>query len=224
MSRTAWPVLSDVTAIAVGMGVTIGSAPSTVVQQQVLDSVIEWMEVRTRRDFITATENRYFDGNGTGSIEVDEFITVNSVAIVGWFGNTNGLALTSPVASVRSNYPNTRIRIYRGSVPAWYQYWVDRFPEGRENIEVNALWGYNTTIPAPVWQAVAYQAAALIINYKLFKSDGYLIKWQEEDVTEVRNYMDPFKYFDSGMTFKAIVKEYKRPSGVRLRRQTKPLL
>lgn len=213
MSHTDWPALSDISAIALGMGVSLPtSVLGTAIQQSVLDSVIENITRKTHRTWVVTSAERYYDGNNTGQIEVDEFVSLTSVELIGWFGISTGLSLSNVIAIERPTFPNTKIQIYRGSLPALYRVWVDRFPSGRSNIKTVASWGYATTIPADLWLGVAYQAAGILINWKLFKTDGFLIKWTEADVTQVQNYMDPFKYFASGMTYKGLIKMYKKPA------------
>lgn len=224
-THTAWPVLTDISLVAGSMGITLGTATmSTAFQQYQLDAVIEAINQGTRRTWITATEDRYFDGSGSGQLEIDEYVTISTVQLVGWFGVTAGLALQNVVEVSKNQFPKTRIQIFRGSIPAFYNVWVDRFPVGRSNILINALWGYANTIPNDLWWGAAYQAAAVLINLSLFKTDGFLIKWQEADVTEVRNYMDPFKFFKSGKTFESLIKFYKKPSSFFFDKQTRRLV
>ncbi len=224
MSHTSWPTLTDVSSIASAMNVTLTTAQGTAIQQSFLDSVINNFTTKTRRTWLTVTEDRFYDGNDTGEIEVNEFITLNSIDIVGWFGITSGLTILSPINVVRPTYPNTRIQVYRGSTPALYRVWLDRFVVGRGNIKINALWGYATTIPDDVWLGVALQAAGLLVNLSLFKTSGFLIKWSEEEVTEVRNYQDPFKFMGNGMSYKGLIELYKAPSAYRFRKMGRAMV
>lgn len=218
------PTVTDISAVATAMGVTIGTHISNVVQQNVLDAVITNFKNRTHRTFVPVSETRYFDGNNSGMIEVDDFVTLSTVELVGWYGITNALTLSNYAAVERSGYPINRIQIYKGSIPSLPSMWIDRFPAGRSNVKITALWGFASTVPDDVWQAIVYQASGIVINMSLFKTQGYLIKWQEADVSEVRNYMDPFKFFSSVMDYKGTIKLYKRPSGLIFRKQAKPLV
>lgn len=224
MSHTAWPTIADVSVIASAMGVTLNvTAQSQEFQNTILDSVINNIATKTRRQFLVTTESRYYDGNDTGELEIDEFITLNSIEIIGWWGITSGLTISNPIAVNRAQFPNTRIQVYRGSIPALYRVWIDRFVQGRGNILVNAAWGYGTTIPSDLWLGAAYQATGILLNMRQYNEDGYLIKWSEEDVTQVRNRMDPFKFFDSGMTWKGLLTSYRKPSSYFIRKQTRSL-
>lgn len=224
MSYTAWPTVTDVQDLLGMMNITLSTAATTSIQQQVIDGVVSYVTRKTHRQFTVTTEDRYFDGNETGEIEINEYVSINSINIVGWFGATGGLQLTNYQEIHRPGFPATRVQIYRGSLPALYRVWIDRFPAGRSNIQVNAAWGYDTTIPADLWDGVAYEAAGMMINRQAYNSNGYLIKWGEADVSEVRNYMDPFKFFNRPYTLKQLINLYKVPQGFFFRKWTKPCL
>lgn len=225
MPYTAWPTVTDSVNIAEAMNQTIGATVSTELQTVVRDAVVERVKRFTQRTWIPETETRSFDGNGTGILEVDDYITLNSIVIVGWFGQTTGLTLENFNAVEKNTFPNNRIQIYRGSIPNYVGQWANAFPIGRSNIEINAVWGYDTTIPPDLWLAVAYQQTGILLNWKQFESAGYLVKWQEADVTEVRMRLDPFEFFKhSGLDFDKVLKRYKRPSGIQLRKQAKRLI
>jgi hypothetical protein len=222
MSHTAYPVLSDITAIAVGMNVSLGTAMSTAVQQNILDSVISNFERSTRRTFLLTDATRYYNGSDTGEIIIDEYRTISTVEIVGYLGGS--ISLASPIEFEQNGYPKTRLQIARGSAIGVYPLLLDRFPAGRSNIKVVARWGYADTIPDDIWWGIAYQAAGVIINARKFDTDGYLIKWQEADVTQVRNYQDPFKYYNSGTTYKSLIQLYKKPTSSRIIKQRRQLV
>jgi hypothetical protein len=224
MSHTAWPVLTDISNVAMAMGVTFPLTLVEDVQQNVLDSVVDNFTNKTHRTWIATDDTRYYDGNDTGEIEVDEYITLSTLQVVGWFGITTGAVLENMVPITRPGFPQTRIQIYRGSLPGLYRVWIDRFPVGRSNIAITAKWGWATTIPADVWMAVNYKAAGILVNIDNYEKEGFLIKWQEAGVTEVRNYMDPFKFFHSGMTYENIIDQYKKPAGYFIRKQARRLI
>lgn len=224
MSHTAWPTHTDISQVASAMGITLGTAFSSAYITTKIDAIVENFSNRTHRNFIPVQETRYFNGNGRGELEIDDIVTLTSVDIVGWFNITPGLNLDNVHLVERPGYPKNRIQVYQGSVPGLYHMWVDRFPIGRDNIKVVATWGFSSTIPHDVWDAIRLQAAGQIINESNYKSAGFLIKWQEADVTEVRNYMDPFKYFHLPYTYNGIIKLYKKPSGTVFRRQEKQLI
>lgn len=227
--HTAWPQLTDVTSVVTAMGGSISVGTS--IQQTILDGVISTVHRKTHRTFIPETEVRYFNGNDSGEIEIDEFITISTIELIGWFGITTGLELANfaPIEN-RPGFPNTRIQIYRGSVPAWYRHWVDRFPSGRQNLKISATWGYDTTIPDDLWYGVLAQTTGALINIDQAKntevSKGFLIKWSEADVTEVRNQMDPFKFLSvgAGGGFRELLRTYKRPDSYYFRKRTRVLV
>lgn len=222
---TAWPTTTDLATIASAMGVTFGASIGSAFQTQVLGAVTDSIKSRTRRLFeVESGGTRYYDGTGTGQMEIDEFTTISTLEIVGWYGLTSGLILQEIHEVQRYGFPKTMIQIFKGSLPALGRNWVDRFPVGRSNIKIIANWGYDTTIPQDLWYAAAYQATALLLNMKQYDEDGYLIKMAEADVTEVRNRMDPFKFFNSSDTFSKIVRRYAKPSGYYLRKQNRQIV
>jgi hypothetical protein len=222
--KTAWPEVTDVASIVSAMGVTMRTAISTAIQTNILNACISNFNARTRRTWLPVTETRYFNGSDSGMIEVDEYTEISTVEIIGWYGITSGMVIDSIVEVDRANYPKTKIQIYRNSLPGLYRVWVDRFPAGRSNIKITADWGYATTVPDDVWWGVAYQAAGILINISNYATDGFNIKWQEADVTEVRMYMDPFTFFKTGTTYKGLCNLYRRPASFALRKQAKPLV
>lgn len=224
MSHTAWPTITDVADLAASMNVTFGTAISTAVQQGAIDSVVENVGRRTHRTFIPVTEQRYYDGNDTGELEIDDFVTLYTVQLVGWYGVVSGITMDNLAQVDRATFPTNRLQIYRGSLPSFYRYWIDRFPRGRGNVAVSATWAYANTIPDDLWWGVAYQAAGILINRRNYTTAGYLVKWTEDETTEVRNYMDPFKFFKSGTTYEGLLKQYRKPSGYFIRKQQRQLV
>lgn len=231
MSHTAMPILSDITAICTQMGVTLSTATfSTAYQQDVLDSVIDEVHRVTRRTFVLESETRYFDGNGKGLLIVDDFVTFDTataVEVIGWIQNTSGIILTNVYPVVTDKFPQNKIQIIQGSVSQFPSLYLDQFPEGRSNIKITCTWGYANTIPADLWLGIAWKAAGIMINQTLFNTEGYLIKWQEGDVTEVTGYQNPFQFMGGNSVakdpFKVLLTKYRKPRSHSIYRQEKPL-
>lgn len=227
MSHTTWPTITDVSALVSAMGGTVTAG--TAIQDSILDAVIQTVNLRTHRTWIPTTTTRYYNGNDQGEIEIDEFITISTIELIGWFGVTTGLELSNfaPIEN-RPGYPNTRLQIYRGSIPAFYRHWVDRFPSGRQNLKITGIFGYATTIPDDLWWGVAAQAAGIHLNmlqYGAQGTAGFLIKWAEADVTEVRNALDPFKFVGIPYgSLKALIKVYKKPDSYLFRKRQRVLV
>ncbi len=183
-SYAAWPTISDVQDRLDMAGITLRtssrvSAPTY--RQRVLDAVTAEVTKRTHRTFVPVTETRYFDGSGTGVQEVDEIVTLTSVAVMGW---VSGSPLTLDNVYLRQDktYPHTLIEITQGILPAAVLYF-DAFPAGRQNIKVVGSWGYAATIPADLWESVAEETAARLAAESVFDPDGRLESWREADGT-----------------------------------------
>jgi len=218
--KTVWPVAQDIKDIATAMGSALPSRITDTVINQCIDGAVRNIIQHTKRTWIPVNEKRYFDGSGTGEMEVDDFISLTTVNIIGIQSTvTAPLDNVSPV--VRANFPNTRIQIYKGSIPFYNNQWITIFPIGRSNIEIDARWGYAESIPDDLWLCAAYQAVAMGLNFSTYNADGFLIKWTEADVAEVRNRYDPFKHLGGmpGMSYRDIIKLYKRPSSYLIRKQ-----
>jgi hypothetical protein len=223
---TAWPTIGDVSSIMRAMNQTLNASIDNHLQTNTIRAVIETVKRRTLRDFVVTTETRYYDGNGTGRMEIDEHITISTIAISGWYGNSIGLELPTVYSVVRPGVPKTKLQIFRGSLPAMGNHYINIFPSGRSNIEVTGDFGYDTTIPMDLWLGVAYQAAGIFMNWDRYRSAGFLIKIQEADVAEVRQQMNPFDLMktDGVLSFESVIQRYKKPSGFSLRKQQRKMI
>lgn len=223
MSHTDWPTITDANTIASAMGVTFGTA-QTAAFTMISESLIQTIKTRTHRTFITITEDRTYDGSDTGRLEVDDYISINTIQLLGFFGNTPGLSLDNFNPVDKKTFPKSVIQVYQGSVPAFMHMWIDRFPAGRSNIKINALWGYDTTIPSDLWLGVNLQLTGMLLNGMMFNTEGWLVKIAEANATEVRQFIDPFKFFGGVKSFNNLIEFYKRPGSYYLRKQLRPLM
>jgi len=221
---TIWPTRTEVKNLVSAMGVSIPA--------RVTDSTIDLFIAaasanfvqHTKRTWTPTTEVRTFNGSGTGMLEIDDYISISTVTFIG-----NPTVIALPIDHFHevsvANYPKNRIQIYQGGALSFNNQWITAFPSGRSNIEINANWGYGASIPSDVWLCVAYQSVAMIVNFTQFDINGYLIKFSEADVTEVRNRYDPFQFFTKGaLSYRETVKLYKLPSSRYTRRQAKILI
>jgi len=223
---TKWPTLKDLEDKLSATGLKLPAGTTLEYLQRQLDAVAEETERYCRRQFVPspAPETRWFDGTGTGEIEIDEYISISSIRIVGWFGSQIGFSITHWNEVKRNRHPKTRVQIFQGSLPAFARIWIDRFPIGRNNIEVTAIWGYDAEIPADLWEAVVSEAAYRILTETVFPSSGWLKEWQEADVLESREYLDPKKYLSWNKQFRSALKKYRKPDAVYLRKLTRTMI
>lgn len=222
---TAWPVEDDVYALLdqVGLNPTGDRRPDPDITSRLLAAVAAEITRRTHRQFVAASATRYFDGSGTGEQEVDEIITLASAGIVGLDG-TASLELTNARLRTDNTYPNTIIEIFQTSLPALGFGTVNRFPQGRQNIEVTGTWGYGATIPADLWEAAAQEVAGRTAAQLLFQGDGRLSEWQEADVREKYLLQLPGEAAGWHGYFEDRVKAYTRPVDRNIRRWKAPMI
>jgi len=218
-THTAWPTVTQGNIYLTGFGLTLNAAYDSTFQQRIMDAVTSDFEEYTRRRFIpTATGvTRYFDGSGTGEQDVDDYIDLTSVKLMGFLGASGGLSLLNVWETDRDMYPKNRLQIFQGSLPSFTRVYVDRFPEGRSNIECVGQWGYAQYIPANVWEAVAGEYAVRLATLSTYQLDGWVTQWREADVGEIMSLQVPEKYLMEHRTYRNLRDMYKLPVSKHLR-------
>lgn len=217
---TVWPTVAQVQAKAKGLGLEIAEDMDMDYVQQVVDSVVAEIEQECRRNFVGVVETRYFDGSGRGEQEVDEYIDITAVEILGYFGSVAGMSLTDWWEPETKKHPKTRIQIYQGSQPTMTRIYVGSFPFGRSNIKVTGTWGYAPTIPANIWGAVLDYAACVLAAESMYSQSGggFKAMWKEADVMEQVLLLDPRKFLPHMQRIRRAIKQYRKPTGKYLRR------
>lgn len=220
---TAWPTPTEVYSLLTSAGIAPTLASGSDLAQLRIDAAVQELTKRTHRQFLPGEEGevRYFDGTGTGAMEVDEYIDVTAIrfytlpqyATINW---------VDYVQVERATFPKTRIQILQGPPNVPYGWWTT-FPEGRSNIAITATWGYGETIPPDVWQAVLYKAAANVYDADRLNERGVYDSVKNDDVTLGMRKERPSEVSGWAQEFERVCKTYKRP----LRRflgRTKPRL
>ena len=214
-----WPSVAQVQAKVKGIGFTLASDIDTDYVQQIIDSVSAEIEQECRRTFVGVTETRYFNGSGRGEQEVDEYITLTAVEILGYFGSVAGMSLTNWWEPQTNKFPKNRIQIYQGSQPTMTRIYIGSFPFGRSNIKVTGTWGYGSTIPANIWGAVLdYAACILAAEMQYSDGSGFKAMWKEADVMEQLILLDPKKFLPHMRRVRTAIKQYRKSTGSYLRR------
>jgi hypothetical protein len=233
---TAWPGTDHLTELLEAAGVTLRAEVSTEQQQALLDAIVAEVALKTRQQFVTSIGIRYFDGSGTPEMDIDAFVELDLVRAL-WSNTTGtGLTLNAVIDLPESGLPNTRIAMYRGGLPTLGGYLVDRFPAGRGNVEVTATWGYAATIPADLWEAVAMEASARLVDataFSLITTDGVVtafgpvISWRQADMSKTwASGMKSDRPSDSlgwHSMYQAALKRYTR-TGTRQARKMRPAM
>lgn len=108
----------------------------------------------------TDGETRYFDGSGEDVQEIDDCLSITSIGVA----EEGGVASTSYTTWTENtdfyvapyNYSalglpfNELVIDWNGSQSVWYRY--------RKAVKITGIWGYSTTVPDDVKQAVVIQA------------------------------------------------------------------
>src|SRR5579862_81866 len=86
---TAWPTSDDVLARLQASGVTLRATDPAGRINQILAAVTQEVAHETRRQFIADEDQstRTFDGNGTAEMEIDEFVALGAVTVIGYQAN-----------------------------------------------------------------------------------------------------------------------------------------
>ena len=129
-----------------------------------IDSAVSAIQKETQRQFIPGAEDeiRYYDGSGTGLMQIDPYIDVTAVEFA-LYPQVTGIDITRYVEIEQQNTPKTRIQIFQGA-PSLSVGYLNYFPEGRSNIKVTGQFGYSAEIPSDVFLAMAKMAAASILE------------------------------------------------------------
>lgn len=111
-----------------------------------------------------ADEARTFNGNGEPELGIDDLLEITSVTISDDAVDSTGYKLhgagTLPYTSIeRSTTTTFETQVGGYTVPANYV-WT----EGSANIEITGLWGYASTVPAPVVEACCMLAALRLLG------------------------------------------------------------
>lgn len=225
ISYNAWPTTANVSETLAAAGITLRSGVDATHIGGKISAVTERIKHRTHRQFVTSSEDRYFDGNDSGEMQIDEYVTLGTVSQIGFIVTSSPLTLANVVEVSQYTYAKDRIQIYQGSYPAYSGLWVDRFPAGRSNILCSGFtWGYASAIPADLWEGARNAAAALLAAEAVGEEGKILAAWTEADVSETFLPTLPNDVLGWVTAFKELLNEYKRPSRVKSKRSTAPLI
>ncbi len=222
MSHSTYPIASDVVAYLAAIG-SENSISSTMLGNW-LAAAIASLERQTRRQFVTTTETRYFDGSGTGELALDDFVSISSLRIFGVAGAATPTTFTGWCEEAVYGSPKSKILIARGSTPGFLS--IERWPEGRRNIEVTGTWGYASAVPDDVWQGLIEAVGGLALDASATAvsansgSAGPVMSWQEGDIRETFDASTSFsEKLGSCARFARLVKVYAKSGSQRLKAQ-----
>jgi hypothetical protein len=209
---TAWFTIADVEEVVAAAGLELSDSVTDDYIQLKINAVVQEIGRRTRRQFVADEEDttHYFDGSGTGLLEIDEMISLTSVEFIG-FSNTPPLMEVDGVYLADDTvFPRNRLLIRQGS-PFWY--WANRFPQGRRNIAVTGIFGFASSIPLDLWSAGAEEVASRLGAEGQFTQAGRLSEWAEADVREKYDIKTITEALPWHKHFEDAVTGYTRPAG-----------
>lgn len=222
----AWPLLRDVRQLMTSVNVTTRfealSNDEDDYIQTVIDAVVEELEQETHRQFIpdVSDTSRVYDGNGTSQMDIDDMVSLTGVTILGVYSDP-GYTITDVVLTEEYRHGRSRLVAGHGSIPALSAVGVYHptqlcFPVGRQNIQVTGQFGYATSIPKDVWNAVAGECAHRIAQNTVFRPLGRVTN--QKTVSESITYKVDLPVIAGWRErYRHILARYRRRSSPRLR-------
>lgn len=109
----------------------------------------------TGRRFVPVTEARSFDGNGHSSLLVDDIVPGSAIAVTAFGITLPNVVLSNDFDGLGHNTLVRPTIIGASSpYPVFYTGRAYVFPRGVQNISVTTTWGFRSTAPVDVYEAV----------------------------------------------------------------------
>lgn len=216
LDYTAWPTSQDVQDRLTAASLTLRDQTGRRMKGATAAVVAEVAQL-TKRQFVADTVDtvRYYDGNSTAEIEVDEMISLTSVGVIGVISDP-GYTMSDVQLIQEQDLPQTRIITARGSLPNLLGAHPLYFPGGRGNIVVTGKFGYAVEIPIDLWEAVCGEIAYRLGAECVFDPSGRVSSWKEGD--EATTYrLSGVDATNWHSIYLSAIGHYKRPAGRRLR-------
>ena len=183
LDYTIWPTVTDVTATLSAANITLGAGVSADMKTRALNAAISKITQKTGREFLaTASVTRNYDGNGTGEIIIDDYVSISDVSFYA-LPMQPAVAIANFYQVTNAPYAKNRIQIYQGPANSPIGYF-GRFPQGRSNIAVTGIFGW-ASIPAEIWEAVCQEAAGRLADQARMTAQGIFtgVKDLDQDFT-----------------------------------------
>lgn len=219
---TAWPVQADIDERLVSAGLTARSGTAAGYYTQLVDAVVAYLAKKTHRQFLKGSDGevRYYDGSGTGELDIDDYVSFSAVQVLGFVGPNLLLTLSNVASASTTTFPNNRLIIFQSSLPQLNIQYLNYFPRGRRNIKVTGQFGYGAYIPDDVWMAVCGKVASIMAAEAVQGGTaGRAKKWIEGDASEELDLKLPGEAIGWDATFKDIITTYRKPMMARKRLQ-----
>lgn len=181
MARSAYPTASDVITALASAGILTTDFPylSSLAQGAAENGRVQ-VEKYCNRTFLAGSSTaRYFDPVTNGrTLWLPVEATAISSVVVG--GST--LTLNSQYWLLPYNYSDDGIPINR--IDFFNIYFSPLVPGNRRSVVVTGTWGYGSTIPEPVWQAMLAVAQWNLMPAIRETQNIGAEDWREADVSE----------------------------------------
>lgn len=161
------------------------------------DQVEEWIEAvsadienYTKRVFISTTEDRLFDGNGKRTLWIDDAQEINTIEMAREYYGETFTELENYITTPNNEKPITRVELKT----TW-------FYKGKQNIKINAEWGYSQTAPKDIEFATTVMVAGIINSNQNFEGIGaesigdYSITYKDDK--QLQDYKKAISILDS---------------------------
>ena len=166
------------------------------------DQIDSWIEVvskdienYTKRVFTTTTEDRLFEGNGKRTLWIDDAQAINTVERADEYYGETFSEITDYITRPNNEKPITQVELK----DTW-------FYKGKQNIKINADWGYSETTPVDIEFAATVLVAGIINSNRNAEgmesekigdySIKYSTKQQEEDYQKAISILDSYTKYE----------------------------
>lgn len=196
---TAYPNATDVTNLLTAANITLGSGVTTDIINRKIQAAISELEYSTGIKFASVTETRYFDGSGTGIMDVDYFVSLTDISFYALPAQST-VQISNWKEVSKSPYGKSRIQIYQGPANMPVGWWTN-FPVGRSNVAITGTWGF-TNIPALVWEGICGKAASGVAETARATPNGILtglkdldqsFAWSDKQIGELAGWNETFE-------------------------------
>jgi len=159
-----------------------------------IEAVTRDIDNYTKRSFTSTTETRYFDGDNTREMRIDDALAITTLELSSeYYGDTFNEE-TDYITIPANELPITRIHLKDN----W-------FYNGIQNVKITADWGYSSTTPEDI-EFAATVMVGMIINHQM-NNDGktgesigdYKVSFgdnkQEKDYQKAISILDSYKRY-----------------------------
>jgi len=170
------------------------TAEKTVVESYI-KAVSKDIENYTKRVFTTTTEDRLFDGNGKRTLWINDAQAINKIERADEYYGETFSEITDYITRPNNEKPITQVELK----DTW-------FYKGKQNIKINADWGYSDGAPEDIEFAATVMTSGIVLGSE--NADGiesekigdYSVKYsntkQQEDYQKAISILDSYTKYE----------------------------